>query len=204
MTLFTIFIKGGPLMFVLLAVSIAAVAIIINKYRSFLKVKRINQEIESRIGSCQNRQEVMQLAAEFADACPLSQVLNKQKEIANTEYNLLKDSLEVGANIAIHRMEKGLGWLSTISAVAPLIGFLGTVTGMVKVFMNIQLHSSEGIDITYLSGGIWEALLTTVGGLIIGIVAIIFYNDLVQQVEDNAKFIQEKLDFYLILIQQEK
>jgi biopolymer transport protein ExbB len=100
----------------------------------------------------------------------------------------------------MHKLEKGMGWLSTFAAVAPLIGFLGTVMGMVRVFMNIQGQNQSGIDISILAGGIWEALLTTVGGLIVGIIAIIFYNDLVQHLENMAKEMQDHTVSHMIRI----
>jgi biopolymer transport protein ExbB len=59
------------------------------------------------------------------------------------------------------------------------------------VFMSIQAHSSAGVDISILAGGIWEALLTTIGGLVVGIIAIIFYNDLIQKLENIVKDMQE-------------
>jgi len=117
---------------------------------------------------------------------------------------VIKDSIETTANLAIYKMEKGLGWLSTIAAVAPLIGFLGTVTGMVRVFINIAMHSQQGIDITLLANGIWEALLTTVGGLIVGILTIIFYNDLVAHTENNTKLLQEQIDEFMLRLQKTK
>jgi len=94
-----------------------------------------------------------------------------------------------------------MGWLSTFAAIAPLIGFLGTVIGMVKVFMNIQGNSQSGVDISMLAGGIWEALLTTIGGLIVGIVVIIFYNDLVQYLENIVKDMQDSAVEYTIKYQ---
>jgi len=129
---------------------------------------------------------------------PLSTVLTKALSIVGEDYSIVKDSIETTANLAIYKMERGLGWLSTIAAVAPLIGFLGTVTGMVRVFINIAMHSQQGIDITLLANGIWEALLTTVGGLIVGIIAIIFYNDLVSHTENNTKLLQEQIDDFML------
>jgi biopolymer transport protein ExbB len=199
MSLFSIFLKGGSLMWVLLALSMAAVAIIIKKYRVVLNVNKLNDSLKGQLSEATSLQSAMSIVASFQDTCPLSSVLNKVGKILNTEYPILKDSTEAAANMAIHKLERGLGWLSTISAIAPLVGFLGTVTGMVSVFMNIQTHSANGIDVTYLSGGIWEALLTTVGGLVIGIITIIFYNDLVQHIEDNAKFLQSELDAFLLM-----
>jgi biopolymer transport protein ExbB len=110
--------------------------------------------------------------------------------------------METAAESEILKLEKGMGWLSTIAAIAPLIGFLGTVTGMVRVFMNIQGQSQNGIDINILAGGIWEALITTVGGLIVGIVAIVLYNDLVQHLENFAKDMQEKAVEHLVRYQK--
>jgi biopolymer transport protein ExbB len=136
--------------------------------------------------------------------CPLSDVLSKAKSLAGEDYALIKESTEAAANLSIHKLENGLGWISTISAVAPLVGFLGTVTGMVRVFINIAAHSQQGIDISMLASGIWEALLTTVGGLVIGIPALIFYNDLVSHIENNAKFLQSQIDDYMVKLHKTK
>ena len=198
MSLFSIFLKGGALMWVLLLLSIAALAIIIRKYRQILSINKLNSEISHQLNNANNLQDALEIVESFAVQCPLSIVINKVKGILNTDYNIMKDSIEATANMSIHKLERGLGWLSTIAAIAPLVGFLGTVTGMVRVFMNIQAHSANGIDVAYLSGGIWEALLTTVGGLIVGILTIIFYNDLVQHIEDNAKFLQSEIDDFLL------
>jgi biopolymer transport protein ExbB len=118
-------------------------------------------------------------------------MLDKLFNAQTDDHDLISQSMESTANLELQRLEKGMGWLSTFAATAPLIGFLGTVTGMVRVFMSIQAHSSAGVDISILAGGIWEALLTTIGGLIVGIVAIIFYNDLIQKLENLLKDMQE-------------
>ncbi len=198
MSLFSIFLKGGSLMWVLLALSIAGVAIIIRKYRQVMNVNKLNEALVSELNDASSLQSALEVASGYENRTPLSTVLNKVKGILNADYMILKDSIEAAANSSIHKLERGLTWLSTISAIAPLVGFLGTVTGMVRVFMNIQAHSANGIDVTYLAGGIWEALLTTVGGLIIGIVTIVFYNDLVQHIEDNAKLLQAEIDSFLL------
>ena len=80
--------------------------------------------------------------------------------------------VENAGNIEIGRLEKGLPILATIAAGAPMIGFLGTVTGMVRAFFDMANAGSGGVDVALLSGGIYEALVTTVGGLVVGIVAL--------------------------------
>lgn len=203
MTILDIFFKGGPLMYVLLALSFMALGIIIGKYRQILKINSLHKKLAAKIASDSSAEDVNNAIKVFGSDCPLSIVLNKAAELNNVGYAIVKDSVETTANIAIHKMESGLGWLSTISAVAPLVGFLGTVTGMVNVFINIAASSQNGIDISKLAGGIWEALLTTVGGLIVGIPAIIFYNDLVTHTENTAKFLQEQIDAYLIKLNKQ-
>ncbi len=198
MTVLDIFFKGGPLMYVLLALSFLALAIIVGKYKQILTINSKHKKLANSIASAANAEEIDKVIKESDNDCPLSMVLIKATTLMDKDYIVVKDSIETAANIAVHKMESGLGWLSTISAVAPLVGFLGTVTGMVKVFINIAASSSNGIDISLLAGGIWEALLTTVGGLVVGIPAIIFYNDLVTHTENTAKFLQEQIDDFMI------
>ena len=86
-------------------------------------------------------------------------------------------------NLEVAKLEKGLTVMATISGGAPMLGFLGTVTGMVRAFYEMANAGSGNIDITLLSGGIYEAMITTVGGLIVGIIAMFAYNYLVMLVD---------------------
>lgn len=204
MTLLNFFFKGGPLMFVLLALSIIGLALVISKYWQLLSVNSTHKKLAYKIAKATKLDEIFKAAEEAETETPLGTVINKAKSLQNEDISVVKDSIEATANVAIHKLERGLGWISTISAIAPLVGFLGTVTGMVRVFINIAANSQQGIDITLLASGIWEALLTTVAGLIVGIPAIFFYNDLVSHTDNNAKFLQEQIDTYLIKLHQSK
>ena len=86
-------------------------------------------------------------------------------------------------NVEVSKLEKGLPMLATIAGGAPMIGFLGTVIGMVEAFFNMAKAGSN-IDITLLSGGIYTAMVTTVAGLIVGILAYFGYNYLTSKVSD--------------------
>lgn len=202
MSIFSLFLRGGILMYVLLLLSIAAVAIVIEKYRSLKMVRKANAKIVTSLAQQQKLDNVRAILRVYGANSPLGVMLDKLYNAGDTGIELVKESMESAAEAEILKLEKGMGWLSTIAAIAPLIGFLGTVTGMVRVFMNIQGQSQNGIDINILAGGIWEALLTTVGGLIMGIVAIVLYNDLVQQLENFAKEMQEKAVEHLIRFQK--
>ena len=95
----------------------------------------------------------------------------------------IQTAVENMGNVEIARLEKGLPTLATISGGAPMIGFLGTVLGMVQAFFNMA-NAGNNIDITLLSSGIYTAMITTVGGLIVGILAYFGYNYLTAQISD--------------------
>jgi biopolymer transport protein ExbB len=92
----------------------------------------------------------------------------------------IEASIENVGKLEIHRLESRLSVLATISGAAPMIGFLGTVIGMINTFYNM---AQNGVEIQNLSGGIMQAMVTTVAGLIVGIIAYIAYNYLVTKVE---------------------
>ena len=100
------------------------------------------------------------------------------------------------------RLEKGLPLLASIAGGAPMIGFLGTVLGMVKAFFNMS-KAGNNIDITLLSDGIYTAMLTTVGGLIVGIIAYFGYNWLTSQISDLVyKMESSTLEFIDIVLNE--
>jgi biopolymer transport protein ExbB len=87
----------------------------------------------------------------------------------------VKEAIENAGRQEVSKLEKGLSILATVAGVAPLLGFLGTVTGMIQAFMRIE-DLAGAANPSDLAGGIWEALLTTAFGLIVGIPAYAFYN----------------------------
>jgi biopolymer transport protein ExbB len=198
MSVFSLMLKGGMLMYVLLVISVAAIAIVVEKYRQLARVRKANRKIQSALGQQDKAENIRAVLRIYGDSCPLGMMLGKLFNSKSEDLTLIKESMESTANLELHKLEKGMGWLSTFAAIAPLIGFLGTVIGMVRVFMNIQGQSQNGVDINILAGGIWEALLTTIGGLVVGIVTIIFYNDLVLAMENIAKDMQDHAIEYIL------
>ncbi len=185
-------LRGGMLMYVLVVISIAVVAIVVEKYRQVSRVRKANDKLQyflSQQDKLENIRAVLRLHGENS---PLGLMLEKLYNAQTPDFRMVENSMESTANMELHKLEKGMGWLATLSAIAPLVGFLGTVTGMVSVFMNIQGQGQNSVDINVLAGGIWQALLTTVGGLVVGIPAIIFHNDLIQHMEKIAKEMQHQ------------
>ena len=113
---------------------------------------------------------------------PVSRMILKGLNKLNTSLKNIESSIENVGKIEIYNLEKNLNLLATISGAAPMIGFLGTVTGMIQAFISIA-EEEGAVSPKLLSSGIYEAMLTTAAGLFVGIVAYLSYNYLVSRVE---------------------
>ena len=114
---------------------------------------------------------------------PVARLVEKGIDRMGRPLQDIQTAVENTGNVEVSRLEKGLPILATIAGGAPMIGFLGTVTGMVQAFFNMA-NAGNNIDITLLSGGIYTAMITTVGGLIVGIPAYFGYNYLTSKISD--------------------
>ena len=112
---------------------------------------------------------------------PIARMIEKGLQRVGKPMKDITTSIENVGKLEISKLERRLSMLATISGVAPMLGFLGTVLGMVKVFQNMSKEKT--FEIASLSGGIMEAMITTVGGLIVGIIAYVAYNYLVSKVD---------------------
>jgi len=193
MSLLDFIMRGGFLMYVLVAISVVIIAIVIEKYYQIHNVRKNNEKLSFYLAQQDKLENIRAVLRIHGQNSPLGSMLDKLYNAETDDIDLIQESMESIGNRELHNLEKGMDWLSTLSAIAPLVGFLGTVIGMVQVFMNIQGQGQNTVDISTLAGGIWVALLTTVGGLVVGIPAIIFYNNLVQKLEDLAKDMQHEV-----------
>lgn len=200
MSLFELFMKGGALMWVLLALSILAIYIFGKKWWVLRKagtvdpyfMKDINDllldgKTKSAVALCQKYDT------------PVARMVEKGIDRMGRPLQDIQTAVENTGNVEVSRLEKGLPILATIAGGAPMIGFLGTVTGMVQAFFNMA-NAGNNIDITLLSGGIYTAMITTVGGLIVGIPAYFGYNYLTSKISDIVfKMESTTIDFMDVL-----
>lgn len=110
-------------------------------------------------------------------------------------------AIENTGNIEVAKLENGLSIMATISSGAPMLGFLGTVTGMVRAFWNMA-NAGNNIDITLLSSGIYEAMITTVGGLVVGIAVMFAYNHLVYRVDKVVSQMEARTIAFMDLLNE--
>jgi biopolymer transport protein ExbB len=113
-------------------------------------------------------------------------------------------AIENVGTIEVAKMEKGFSWIATTAALAPMLGFFGTVTGMVRAFFDMA-NAGAAVDVTLLSSGIYQALVTTVAGLAVGIPALFAYNYLVSKVDNVATKMETRtMDFMDLLNEPQK
>ena len=174
--------KGGWLMLVLLALSIVAIYIFGKKWWSIRQAGRIDKNFIKDVDNYLLEGKVRSARAlcKRSDT-PIARMIDKGVERIDKPLADIRIAVENVANVEVAQLEKGLPVLATIAGGAPMIGFLGTVMGMVQAFFNMA-QAGNNIDITLLSGGIYTAMITTVGGLIVGILAYFAYNFLTAKV----------------------
>ena len=195
MNLFDMALKGGWIMLVLLILSIVCFYILFNRIAVYRKAAINDPHFMDRINDyMKNGENKSAVIFCQATASPLSRIVEKGIGLAGHDSKDVQMGMENAANVEIAKLEKGLKGLSTIASGAPMIGFLGTVIGMVRAFWEMA-NAGNNIDVSLLSSGIYEAMITTVGGLIVGIIALFAYNYLVARVESLANemesFIQD-------------
>jgi len=176
--------KGGWIMIPLLALSIIAIYIFGERWWAIRKASQIDEnfmknihdyihegKIKAAVNLCQTQET------------PIARLIEKGIERIGRPLNDIQTSVENMGNVEISRLEKGLPILATISGGAPMIGFLGTVIGMIQAFYNMS-QAGSNVDITLLSGGIYTAMVTTVAGLTVGILAYFGYNYLTARIDN--------------------
>lgn len=183
MNLFSIFLKGGFLMWPILLCSIIGLGIIIDRYIVIRKARINVPAFMVRIrGYIKKRDISGAISYCMEEKSPVANVVRKGLKKYKLGHERVKESIENAGSQEISKLEKGLPVLASIAGIAPLLGFLGTVTGMISAFMRIEdLQGSA--NPSDLAGGIWEALITTAFGLIVGILALALYNYFVSGVK---------------------
>jgi len=184
MNILSIALKGGWLMLPLLLFSIIATVVIIERLITLKKARINTHQFMTVIRNILKNKDI-QRALDLCEKTPgpIASILKVGLLKYNKSKAEINEAIENAGKIEIFNLEKYLGVLGTIAGVAPLIGFLGTVTGMIKAFMKIEKLGGN-VNASVLAGGIWEALVTTAAGLCIGIPALLFYNYLQAKVEN--------------------
>ncbi|GBD92313.1 biopolymer transport protein ExbB [bacterium BMS3Abin04] len=182
MNLLEIFMKGGWLMWFILLSSIIALGIIVDRYRVIRKSKMNVPAFLVKIRGMVKRKDISgAISYCIEEKSPTANIIKRGLKKYHLGRERVQEAIENAGRQEVSKLEKGLAVLATIAGVAPLLGFLGTVTGMISAFMRIQ-DLQGAANPSDLAGGIWEALITTAFGLAVGIIAYTYYNYFVSKV----------------------
>ena len=195
-------LKGGWIMLPLALMSVIAIYIFIERYivinravkdepnfmnniRDFIH----NDRIDSALSLCKNNRT------------PIARMIEKGINRIGKPLGDVNAAIENVGKLEVSKLEKNIAALATISGSAPMLGFLGTVIGMVKAFYDMSM-AGNNIDIGLLSGGIYQAMITTVAGLIVGIIAYICYNILVARIEKVVFLLEARATEFIDLLHE--
>jgi len=202
LSLWDLALKGGWIMIVLGIISIITIYVFVDR---FIAIRNANKKDDKFMDNI--REYILDgkidnaLALCKAQNSPLSRMIEKGINRIGRPLNDINAAVENVGKLEVANLEKSIAILATAAGASPMLGFLGTVTGMVKAFYNMA-NAGNNIDITLLSSGIYEAMVTTVGGLIVGIIAYIAYNYLVVRIENLVYQLERSTTEFMDLLNE--
>jgi len=175
--------KGGWVMIPIIVLSVIAVYIFVERFFVIRKASGEDLHFMNRIKDFIHDGKV-ESALTLCESTnnPVARMIEKGIQRIGRPLNDVNAAIENVGKLEIYKLERGLPTLATVAGAAPMIGFLGTVIGMIRSFYDMS-NAGSNIDVSTLSNGIYTALVTTVAGLIVGIIAYFAYNILVARVE---------------------
>jgi len=175
-------IKGGVILWIIMGLSVVAAVVIIERLLYFRRIAVDEEKLYSRVrASIEKGHYDEALAICDQNLSPFSSLMRAGIEHRTKSEELQKEMLKDAAALEVPRLERGISALGTISNISPLLGLLGTVTGTMKAFGVLGQFGAVS-DPSVLAKGVSEALITTVGGIVVAIPCVIFYNFLVGRV----------------------
>ena len=203
-SVFDLLFKGGFMMIPIFILFVLSIYILFEKLFVLRKesknIKGFNKEIKNRVS--QGDINGAKLICQDTNT-PSSRMILKGLNRINSNLKTIEASIENVGKIEIYNLEKNLSLLATISGAAPMMGFLGTVTGMIQAFISIA-QEEGAVSPKLLSSGIYEAMITTASGLFVGIIAYLSYNYLVSKVQKLIHNMEYSSIEFLDLLQEKR
>lgn len=203
MNLWQMFQYGGPIMYILVAMFALAVYLFIERLITLKQASKEDNSFMNRIKDYIYDGKIDAAKKLCHDTnTPTARMVEKGISRLGRPMSDVLVAIENVGNLEIAKLEKGLVIMASISGGAPMLGFLGTVTGMVTVFFNMAQKTGGTIQLGDLSVGMYQAMVTTVGGLIVGILAYFAYNYLVSRVDSVVRILESRTMEFLDLLNE--
>ncbi len=194
--------KGGWIMIVLAVLSIIAVYIFIERYIAVSRATKYDASFMDRIREYMKDGKLDSAKALCrGNSTPISRMIEKGLSRIGRPLSDINSAIENEGNIEVAQLERGVNILAMIASAAPMIGFLGTVIGMIRAFYDMSM-AGNNLDITTLSNGIYTAMVTTVGGLIVGIIAYFFHAILSTKIQKVVNLLEAKATEFMDVLNE--
>jgi biopolymer transport protein ExbB len=193
---------GGWVMVPILLLSVVTIYLFIERLLTLRRARSNPETLTDRIRGYVHSGDIRG-AINFCDAQdkPITNILKVGLERLGRPISEIQDAVHAAGRYEAFELEKRTDLLASIAGIAPMLGFLGTVTGMIRAFQQIQ-GLQGNVNPSVLAGGIWEALLTTAAGLIVGIIAFFFYNLLVGRINRAVNDMERTTTSFIDLLQE--
>jgi biopolymer transport protein ExbB len=195
-------LKGGWIMIPILLLSVLAVYIFVERYFAIRKASMEDQSFMNRVREFIHDGKI-EAAVRLAQSTntPVSRMIEVGISRIGRPMADVNAAIENVGRLEIYKLERGLATLAAAAGAAPMLGFLGTVMGMIRAFFDMSLAGST-IDIGILSNGIYTAMVTTAAGLLVGIPAFFFYNILVSKIETVVFVLETRSSEFMDLLNE--
>jgi biopolymer transport protein ExbB len=196
-----IIFQAGWIMVPIFLLSILTVYLLVERLITLRKADSNSSEIMGRVreyvrsGNTHGAQAYCE-----AQQKPLTRILKHGLDRLGRPISEIQDAVNAAGKHEAFQLERRMDLLASVAGIAPMLGFLGTVTGMIKAFQQIQ-NLQGNVDPSVLAGGIWEALVSTAGGLIVGILAFFFYNFLLSKINLLVNDMEQSTTEFIDLLQ---
>jgi len=202
MSLWALFFSGGIFMIPIFALLVLAVYITVERYLTIKKANQSPDHFLAQIKEYVKKGEIDKAQAIcHATNSPFARMISKGISRLGSSLEDISASIENVGKLEVYRLEKSLFLLAMVAGAAPMLGFLGTVTGMIQAFMTISTLT-ESVKPSDLAGGIYEAMVTTAAGLIVGIPAYLGYNLLVGMISNVIYRMEVTTTHFIDMLQE--
>jgi biopolymer transport protein ExbB len=195
----SLFLKGGYILIPIVILSIVAVYLIIKKYLDIRRALVIDPGYVNHLNELLKKGDINAAAAHLhQDDTSYSNIFRHALPKIGKPIEEIESTLESASNIEIAKASKHLGYLGLIAGIAPMLGFIGTISGIIKIFYNISL--TDNISIGIISGGLYEKMISSGTGLIVGIIAFTGYHMLNMRIDRFISEVEEEAFLFMNIV----
>jgi biopolymer transport protein ExbB len=201
MTLLDLLLKGGWIMVPLAILAVLTVFFAIERYITIRRASRIDQSFMSNIRDflLNGKMEAAIMLCRNTNT-PIARLLGKGIKRIGKPIKEVESAVENEGRLELYQLERNMNYLAIIAGIAPMMGFVGTISGVIKIFYNISVEKVLSIDA--IAGGLYQKMITSAAGLLIGIVAFICYNLLNSMIDRVSYMLEANAVDFIDLIQE--